>query len=102
MFGYEKGAFTGAGGLRRGRFEEAHNGTLHLDEIGDMPADLQTKILRILEERQFYRLGSEKPTSVDVRIIASTNKNLEQEVKNGNFREDLYYRLNAITIEIPL
>ena len=101
LFGYEKGAFTGAGGLRRGRFEEAHNGTLHLDEIGDMPADLQTKILRILEERQFYRLGSEKPTSVDVRIIASTNKNLEQEVKNGNFREDLYYRLNAITIEIP-
>ena len=101
LFGYEKGAFTGAGGLRRGRFEEAHKGTLHLDEIGDMPADLQTKILRILEERQFYRLGSEKPTSVDVRIIASTNKNLEQEVKNGNFREDLYYRLNAITIEIP-
>jgi two-component system nitrogen regulation response regulator GlnG len=101
LFGYEKGAFTGASLPKQGRFEEAHRGTLHLDEIGDMPPELQTKLLRILEERKFYRLGSEKPTPVDVRIIASTNKNLEKEVAEGRFREDLYYRLNAITIEIP-
>jgi two-component system nitrogen regulation response regulator GlnG len=101
LFGYEKGAFTGASLPKQGRFEEAHKGTLHLDEIGDMPPELQTKLLRILEERKFYRLGSEKPTPVDVRIIASTNKNLEKEVAEGRFREDLYYRLNAITIEIP-
>ncbi|MEQ9619107.1 MAG: sigma-54 dependent transcriptional regulator [Deltaproteobacteria bacterium] len=101
LFGYEKGAFTGASLPKQGRFEEAHKGTLHLDEIGDMPAELQTKLLRILEERKFYRLGSEKPTPVDVRIIASTNKDLEKEVGEGRFREDLYYRLNAITIQIP-
>ena len=101
LFGYEKGAFTGASLSKQGRFEEAHMGTLHLDEIGDMPPELQTKLLRILEERKFYRLGSEKPTPVDVRIIASTNKDLEEEVNQGKFREDLYYRLNAITIEIP-
>lgn len=101
LFGYEKGAFTGASLPKQGRFEEAHKGTLHLDEIGDMPAELQTKLLRILEERKFYRLGSEKPTPVDVRIIASTNKDLEKEVREGRFREDLYYRLNAITIQIP-
>ena len=101
LFGYEKGAFTGASLPKQGRFEEAHKGTLHLDEIGDMPPELQTKLLRILEERKFYRLGSERPTPVDVRIIASTNKNLEREVADGRFREDLYYRLNAITIEIP-
>jgi len=101
LFGYEKGAFTGAAFSKQGRFEEAHRGTLHLDEIGDMPAELQTKLLRILEEKKFYRLGSEKPSPVDVRIIASTNKNLEKEVLEGNFREDLYYRLNAITIGIP-
>jgi len=101
LFGYEKGAFTGASLSKQGRFEEAHKGTLHLDEIGDMPPELQTKLLRILEERKFYRLGSEKPTPVDVRIITSTNKNLEKEVAEGRFREDLYYRLNAITIEIP-
>ena len=101
LFGYEKGAFTGASLSKQGRFEEAHMGTLHLDEIGDMPAELQTKLLRILEERKFYRLGSEKPTPVDVRIVASTNKDLEEEVREGRFREDLYYRLNAITIEIP-
>lgn len=101
LFGYEKGAFTGAALPKQGRFEEAHKGTLHLDEIGDMPPELQTKLLRILEERKFYRLGSEKPTPVDVRIIASTNKELEKEVAEGRFREDLYYRLNAITIHIP-
>lgn len=101
LFGYEKGAFTGAAASKQGRFEEADGGTLHLDEIGDMPPELQTKLLRILEERKFYRLGSEKPTPVDVRIITSTNKDLEKEVSEGRFREDLYYRLNAITIQIP-
>lgn len=101
LFGYQKGAFTGASVSRQGRFEEADGGTLHLDEIGDMPHELQTKLLRILEEKKLYRLGSEKPSPVDVRIIASTNKNLEKEVEEGNFREDLYYRLNAITIQIP-
>jgi len=101
LFGYQKGAFTGASISRQGRFEEADGGTLHLDEIGDMPHELQTKLLRILEEKQLYRLGSEKPSPIDVRIIASTNKNLEKEVENGNFREELYYRLNAITIKIP-
>jgi len=101
LFGYQKGAFTGASISRQGRFEEADGGTLHLDEIGDMPHELQTKLLRILEEKKLYRLGSEKPSPIDVRIIASTNKNLEKEVEDGKFREDLYYRLNAITIKIP-
>jgi two-component system nitrogen regulation response regulator GlnG len=101
LFGYQKGAFTGASVSRQGRFEEADGGTLHLDEIGDMPQELQTKLLRILEEKKLYRLGSEKPSQIDVRIIASTNKDLEKEVEEGNFREDLYYRLNAITIKIP-
>ncbi len=101
LFGYQKGAFTGASISRQGRFEEADGGTLHLDEIGDMPNELQTKLLRILEEKKLYRLGSEKPSPIDVRIIASTNKDLEKEVEEGNFREDLYYRLNAITIKIP-
>ena len=101
LFGYQKGAFTGASISRQGRFEEADGGTLHLDEIGDMPHELQTKLLRILEEKKLYRLGSEKPSPIDVRIIASTNKDLEKEVAEGNFREDLYYRLNAITIKIP-
>ena len=101
LFGYQKGAFTGASVSRQGRFEEADGGTLHLDEIGDMPHELQTKLLRILEEKKLYRLGSEKPSPIDVRIIASTNKDLEKEVADGKFREDLYYRLNAITIVIP-
>lgn len=101
LFGYEKGAFTGATLRKIGRFEEAHNGTLHLDEIGDMSADLQTKLLRVLEEKKLYRLGSEKPIDIDVRVIVSTNKILDDEVNKGNFRKDLYYRLNAITIEVP-
>jgi two-component system nitrogen regulation response regulator GlnG len=101
LFGYQKGAFTGASISRQGRFEEADGGTLHLDEIGDIPHELQTKLLRILEEKKLYRLGSEKPSPIDVRIIASTNKDLEKEVADGNFREDLYYRLVAITIKIP-
>ncbi|MGQ0792939.1 MAG: sigma-54-dependent transcriptional regulator [Deltaproteobacteria bacterium] len=101
LFGYEKGAFTGALIRKQGRFEEAHKSTLLLDEIGDMPFELQTKLLRVLEEKKFYRLGSEKPVEVDVRVIAATNKNLEQEVNRGKFRKDLFYRLNGITIEIP-
>lgn len=101
LFGYEKGAFTGAAISKQGRFEEAGGGTLHLDEIGEMPLELQTKLLRVIEEKKFYRLGSEKPVMADVRIIVSTNKNLVHEVSTGKFREDLYYRLNAITIEVP-
>lgn len=101
LFGYEKGAFTGASIRKQGRFDEAAGGTLHLDEIGDMPFELQTKLLRVLEENKFYRLGSEKPVEADVRVILSTNKRLEEEVENGAFRRDLYYRINAITIVIP-
>jgi len=101
LFGYEKGAFTGAALRKIGRFEEAHQGTLHLDEIGDMSADLQTKLLRVLEEKKLYRLGSERPVDVDVRVVVSTNRNLDEEVERGNFRKDLFYRLNAITIEVP-
>ncbi len=101
LFGYEKGAFTGATIRKQGRFEDADRGTLLLDEIGDMTPELQTKLLRVLEEKQFYRLGAEKPVEVDVRLIASTNKNLEKEVEKGSFRRDLFYRLNAITIELP-
>ncbi len=101
LFGYEKGAFTGATLRKIGRFEEAHRGTLHLDEIGDMSPDLQTKLLRVLEEKKLYRLGGEKPVDIDVRIIVSTNRNLDYEVTQGKFRKDLFYRLNAITIEVP-
>ena len=101
LFGYEKGAFTGAIALKRGRFEEADGGTLHIDEIGDLSVDLQSKLLRAIEEKQIYRLGSEKPVSVDPRIIASTNKNLKDAVREGSFREDLFYRLNVISINLP-
>ena len=101
LFGYEKGAFTGATALKRGRFEEADGGTLHIDEIGELSTDLQSKLLRAIEEKQIYRLGSEKPVSVDPRIIASTNKNLREAVAEGSFREDLFYRLNVISINLP-
>lgn len=101
LFGHEKGAFTGAVAAKKGRFEEASGGTLHLDEIGELSFDLQSKLLRVLEEKKIYRLGSENPVDVNVRIVASTNRDLGTEVKNGNFREDLYYRLNAITINLP-
>lgn len=101
LFGYEKGAFTGAVSTKKGRFEEADRGTLHLDEIGELSFDLQSKLLRVLEEKKIYRLGSENPVDVNVRIIASTNRDLSAEVKKGKFREDLYYRLNAITITLP-
>jgi len=101
LFGHEKGAFTGAQNAKKGRFEEADKGTLHIDEIGEMSADLQSKLLRVLEENKFYRLGSETPIEVDVRIVASTNRDLNTEIENGNFREDLFYRLNAISIKLP-
>jgi two-component system nitrogen regulation response regulator GlnG len=101
LFGYEKGAFTGASAKKIGRFEEANGGTILLDEIGDMSYDLQSKLLRVLEERKFYRLGGQKPVNFNCRIITSTNKNLEKEVENKNFRADLFFRLNSINIELP-
>ncbi|WP_158970854.1 nitrogen regulation protein NR(I) [Paraglaciecola sp. L3A3] len=101
LFGHEKGAFTGAQASRQGRFEQADGGTLFLDEIGDMPLDVQTRLLRVLADGQFYRVGGHNPVSVDVRIIAATHQNLEQRVADGKFREDLYHRLNVIRIHIP-
>ncbi len=102
LFGHEKGAFTGAQNLRRGRFEQANRGTLFLDEIGDMPAELQTRLLRVLSDGQFYRVGGHSPVSVDVRIIAATHQDLEARVREGLFREDLFHRLNVIRIQLPL
>jgi DNA-binding NtrC family response regulator len=101
LFGHRRGAFTGAVYSRRGSFEVANGGTLFLDEIGEMPIEMQAKILRALEEHQIKRVGSDEPTEVDVRIIAATNKNLEQEIKVGRFREDLYWRLNVVQLEVP-
>ena len=101
LFGHEKGAFTGANAVRQGRFEQAHQGTLFLDEIGDMPLDIQTRLLRVLSDGQFYRVGGHAPIKVDVRILAATHQNLEQQVNNGDFREDLFHRLNVIRIQIP-
>src|SRR5690606_10044264 len=101
LFGHEKGAFTGAINCRAGRFELAEGGTLFLDEIGDMPLNMQVKILRVLQERTFERVGSNKTQSVDVRIIAATHRNLESMIIDGGFREDLYYRLNVFPIELP-
>ena len=101
LFGHEKGAFTGANNIRQGRFEQADGGTLFLDEIGDMPLDVQTRLLRVLAEGQFYRVGGHQAISVDVRIIAATHQNLEQLVNAGEFREDLFHRLNVIRIHIP-
>jgi Nif-specific regulatory protein len=101
LFGYEKGAFTGANTLKKGKFELAHGGTIFLDEIGDMPLLLQSKLLRVLQEKEVERLGGSKPIKIDVRIIAATNKDLEKMVYEGTFREDLYYRLNVISIHIP-
>ena len=101
LFGHEKGAFTGAVTSRAGRFELAQGGTLFLDEIGDMPLPMQVKLLRVLQERTFERVGSNKTVQVDVRIIAATHKNLEQMIEEGSFREDLYYRLNVFPIEMP-
>jgi len=101
LFGHEKGAFTGAIAQRQGRFEQANEGTLFLDEIGDMPADLQTRLLRILAEGEFYRVGGHVPIKVDVRVIAATHQNLEELVKEGRFREDLLHRLNVIRVHVP-
>ncbi len=101
LFGHEKGAFTGATSQKKGRFELANGGTIFLDEIGEIDHSVQVKILRVLQEREFERVGGEKTIEVDVRIIAATNRNLEEEVKKGNFREDLYYRLNVVHIKVP-
>jgi len=101
LFGHERGAFTGASSLRRGRFEEAHNGTLFLDEIGDMPLELQTRLLRVLAEGSFYRVGGAQPVRVDVRIVAATHQPLELRVEQGLFREDLFHRLNVIRLRLP-
>ena len=101
LFGHEKGAFTGAITARVGRFELAEGGTLFLDEIGDMPLSMQVKILRVLQEKTFERVGSNRTVNADVRVIAATHKNLEDMIQGGEFREDLYYRLNVFPIEMP-
>ena len=101
LFGHEKGAFTGADALRRGRFEQADGGTLFLDEVGDMSANTQAKILRVLQEHEFERLGGTRTLKVDVRLIAATNRNLATMVAGGQFREDLYYRLNVVSVDMP-
>lgn len=101
LFGHEKGAYTGAISSRKGRFELADGGTIFLDEIGEINQSVQVKILRVLQEKSFERVGGEETINVDVRIISATNKNLNQEIKNGNFREDLFYRLNVVNIDVP-
>ena len=101
LFGHEKGAFTGATKFKPGKFDMADGGTIFLDEIGDMPFNLQAKVLRILQEQEFYRVGGSRTIKVDVRIIASTNKNIEKMVQEGSFREDLFYRLNVFTLHLP-
>ncbi|WP_303722985.1 sigma-54 dependent transcriptional regulator [Malonomonas rubra] len=101
LFGHEKGAFTGATAQRKGKFDQANEGTLFLDEIGDMSLKTQAKVLRILQERKFERVGGHRTIEVDVRVIAATNKNLEEEIRKGNFREDLYYRLNVLPFQVP-
>ena len=101
LFGYEKGSFTGAVNTRIGRMELANQGTIFFDEIGDMPTSLQVKLLRVLAEREIDRIGSTKPTSIDIRVITATHRNLEESIKEGSFREDLFYRLNIIPINLP-
>src|SRR5574337_852061 len=101
LFGHERGAFTGAQTMRRGRFEQADGGTLFLDEIGDMPFDLQTRLLRVLSDGQFYRVGGHQPVKANVRVIAATHQNLEERVRQGSFREDLFHRLNVIRLRLP-
>jgi formate hydrogenlyase transcriptional activator len=101
LFGHERGAFTGAVQQKKGRFELAHNGTIFLDEVGELSADVQVKLLRVLQEQEFERLGSTRPTKVNVRVIAATNRNLEEEVARGRFRSDLFYRLNIFPIHLP-
>ncbi|ERP31112.1 NifA subfamily transcriptional regulator [Chitinivibrio alkaliphilus ACht1] len=101
LFGHTKGAFTGAAGSRRGFFEEAEGGTLFLDEIGDMSSSAQSRLLRVIQEKEMYTVGSSRPRKIDVRLICATNKNLEEAVQAGNFREDLYYRINVMSLFIP-
>jgi DNA-binding NtrC family response regulator len=101
LFGHEKGAFTGAASRREGKFEAADGGTLFLDEIGDMPLETQAKLLRVLQEKQFERVGGNQPLTVDVRIIAATNQDLETRIVQGRFREDLYYRIKVVEIRVP-
>jgi two-component system nitrogen regulation response regulator GlnG len=101
LFGHERGAFTGAQALRRGRFEQAEGGTLFLDEIGDMPAELQTRLLRVLSDGFFYRVGGQQPLKADARVIAATHQNLDEQVREGRFREDLFHRLNVIRLRLP-
>src|SRR5258705_3573195 len=101
LFGHEKGAFTGAIAQKRGKLEVADGGTLFLDEVGELTPLIQAKFLRVLQEREFERVGGVRPVKVDVRIITATNKNIEEAVKNGGFRQDLYYRLNVVSVTMP-
>ena len=101
LFGHTKGAFTGAFQGRTGRFEQAHRGTLFLDEIGDIPVEIQAKLLRVLQDREFQRLGSSESTRVDARVVAASNADMEERMRRGRFREDLYYRLNVVPIQVP-
>src|SRR5215813_14044522 len=101
LFGYEKGAFTGAYGLKPGRVELAHRGTLFLDEIGELELSLQAKLLQLLQDGQFCRIGAQEDKKVEVRIICATNRDMEQEIANGTFRQDLFYRINVVNIQVP-
>jgi two-component system response regulator AtoC len=101
LFGYEKGAFTGAAAKKQGRFELAHKGTLFLDEVGELPKDMQVKLLRVIQEQKFERVGGLQTIKVDVRLVTATNRNLLQDVRDGHFREDLFYRLNVIPAHLP-
>ena len=101
LFGHERGSFTGAHRAKKGLLEAADHGTVLLDEIGEMPLDMQVKLLRVLQEKQIYRIGSTKPISLDIRVLAASNKNIREEVEKGRFREDLFFRLNVVTISLP-